>query len=224
MKIQDRRKDYYDWVAWQYGGGDPRLVYLRGSKIDLNQQVGVKLNKSSNIQYCLAGKIPHLSNELEAKYNLKWCVVCGVGYLIVHNKQTQTATFLEPGTDIYEYLDRHFFSFDKHKTLKEEYFGVAHESLKILSKIIKQPVFMIKDVCFPTGWKDYRLVLLEPEIPMLKDLGFTKIIEPEQMYQQISMFYADITDTTPPNYKTVDDKNRLVQRGFDPKTSFRGKP
>jgi hypothetical protein len=29
MVIKSTFKDYYDWVAYKYGGGDPRVVYVR---------------------------------------------------------------------------------------------------------------------------------------------------------------------------------------------------
>lgn len=29
MKIQSKFKDYYDYIAWQYGGGDEKCVYER---------------------------------------------------------------------------------------------------------------------------------------------------------------------------------------------------
>jgi len=29
MKIISPFKDYYDWIAGKYGGGDPRMVYTR---------------------------------------------------------------------------------------------------------------------------------------------------------------------------------------------------
>ncbi len=60
-------------------------------------------------------------------------------------------------------------------------------------------------------------------VPILKDIGFNHVQSPEQTYQDISYYMANVLrenpDVVPP--VKIADKDRIVQHGFDLKQSFR---
>ena len=56
--------------------------------------------------------------------------------------------------------------------------------------------------------------------PKLKDYGFEKIVAPFTVFQEISMYLANIL-VEQKEVISVDDKHRLEQHGFDLKQSFR---
>ena len=47
MRIISKTKDYYDWVAGKYGGGDPRVIYGRRSNVERDGNV---IKKEFNAQ------------------------------------------------------------------------------------------------------------------------------------------------------------------------------
>ena len=39
IRINSNFKDFYDYVAWQYEGGDPKFLYLRHRSVDSRKAV-----------------------------------------------------------------------------------------------------------------------------------------------------------------------------------------
>jgi hypothetical protein len=106
----------------------------------------------------------------------------------------------------------------------DEIWGVPNKSCVDISRQLQVPVFVIEPTPRLSGLKKSPQVAVSREIPNLGKLGFASEIPAEQMYQNISMFMAslrDSPDSVPP--VSVSDKDRLVQKGFDAKISFRGK-
>jgi hypothetical protein len=177
-------------------------------------------------------------------WKLKWLCLTGKIYLVLEESApkapeevahplqdyfTFTPTRLrllqEPHqcfSDFSEYSERRFRGrecMEKVRNLSE---GIYSEDVVNLSRQVGSPAFFLSH--FSIQGTDLCAAVL-PETPRLGDLGLAKKIPPERIYQEISYFVGNTLlkspDIEPP--AEVSEKSRLVQRGFDPKTSFRGK-
>lgn len=215
MKIISPFKDYYDWVAGKYGGGDPRLVYKR-TKID-----------GKNIENCfirviISGRSYDLSTlnadryrRGKSTYNFNFLIFCGRQYLVVKNGDATNILSEDKHPDLWEILNRtpkRIASLLANPTSIDFYFGKQTQFAENLCKQYDQPVLLIVD-----GG------MVSNRIPVLQDVGFASIMSAEQCYQEISHFLGNVLrenpDTKPPIQ--VDDKYKIIGAGFDTKTSFR---
>lgn len=222
MKIKSGMKDYYDYVAYQYGGGDPRIVYVRSKITHID---GVEDND------LMAPKPPdpdtyydYLTREY-GKYCPRWCVVCGVQYIILIKQSVLDDPYarLYNKPKYYELLTEEHPIWHKPKktrwmqTHPFEHHGKEYKYLAEISKKLKSPVFTMS-----TNWLAEHFYI-DDTVPNLGDLGFDKLIKPEQMYQNISMWMGNVLrsppDDNPP--KSINNEERIIAHGFDLKTSFR---
>jgi hypothetical protein len=236
MQIQSRFKDYYDYVPFLNGGsGDPKIFYDRPrflltsiedepSHIDFKVPAGFFPLRLPSV-----GQFLSLTNE-KWEWVLRWVCVAGNFYLSFdrHSKDANSESFslLSEGDpcfkDFQKMTQRMHHGREYLVTLKEVLKGKPSFNLVQLSREVGSPVFFI-DTPFSKG--SQKLARVPNETPILKNLGFSKVVPPTQMYQDISYFVGNTLnespDLSPP--EKVSDSVRLVQRGFDPKTSFRGK-
>jgi hypothetical protein len=102
--------------------------------------------------------------------------------------------------------------------------GVPNSACVEVSKKLQIPVFFLEDPHYKHLREPFH-VTLNRTVPNLGELGFASLFTAEQMYQEIAMFLTSLRDN-PDSLPPVDisDKDRLTQKGFDAKISFRGKP
>lgn len=233
MKIQSKFKDYYDYVEYLYSqeGGDPSNTYVRKELSQPDQpdssNVYVTVNETDNIP-----DVPRQRNYEEIlPWAFKWCSVCGELYLLVSKicltPEWRLVTEDHPSlSQVYSGHSSRWFE----EVKMGEIIGVPNKSCVSVSKQLHAPVFIIETIQSQPwlrglrGLKKSPQVAVSREIPNLGKLGFASVTPAEQMYQNISMFMAslrDSPDSIPP--VNVSDKDRLVQKGFDAKISFRGK-
>jgi hypothetical protein len=214
MKIISKHTDYYDWVANRYGGGDPRLVYNR------------KNIETTSVR--IFGNIPHEPAmryvKDRSRWDKKWCCVCGKLYLLVSPEGKNEWTLIDKNSPVF--LNLLILFWDKEEKEIDYYLGRKCEGVDVIAKRLKLPVFCIASIkgSIIPGSSAEQTVGIEPEVPCLRDLGFQRLIPAEQMYQEISMYLANVRSTErdlPP--LGISNNERLRQRGFDKKTSFRGK-
>ena len=100
MKIISPFKDYYDWVAGKYGGGDPRLVYKR-TKIE------GKDTKDRSMHDIVSGRLYQLSTlnadryrQGKSTYTFNVLIFCGRQCLVVKVGGV-TNIFLKKNIQIY---------------------------------------------------------------------------------------------------------------------------
>jgi hypothetical protein len=231
MKIKSPHKDYYDYIAHQYGGGDPKVVYVR-SKITAVDGVD-----DSKLTYKIPSGRGHgyansTERSLNLDYHFKWCVVCGKQYIVVvDNKKSHLRSeyrLLTEGHPVYEVIEKdkkkreraygHFYKYFGYRMGLEGFIdqhGIEIPDLINLSRQLKSPVFTM-DV-----YRNH--IEIDDIVPNLKMLGFDKLIGPEQMYQQISLWVGntlkEFPDDNPP--KSINNEERILAHGFDLKDSFR---
>lgn len=223
MKIQSRFRDYYDYVAHQYGGGDPRVLYLR-DRIVPQIFYGGNIYESG-IDVKVEGLARTLYATNSSRYSVdigyEWLVVCGKAYLVVGYKdsfyhQAKDYHVIDKVTDkvlLEELTCGRWGSTDK---TFEDFCGLRSEIFNDISRSIKHPVYTI------TRW-DNHSAHIKSRIPILQDLGFSSIVKPETLYQELAYYISNVmvesADIKPPTQ--VSNKDRIQQYGFDLKQSFR---
>lgn len=229
MKISSKWKDYYDYVAHIYGGGDPSILYLRKRLIEkpINEYAPDCI---SIVQDGLKRPVD-LRFASNPSYSTKWLAVCGRYYLLLLSNDLDAKweildEDLHPKVWAWMFDRGYVFGGKKHSWSshyhpprnKNYYLGELSKELIQLTKKVGAPVFTF-NMC-PVNKND---VNVDPVVPVLGDLNFHKFFSPEQLYQEISYFIVntmkDSPDMMPPT--VMSDKEKITQHGFDIKQSFR---
>ena len=217
MKIISPFKDYYDWVAGKYGGGDPRLVYKRTNIEGKNIKDRFWRDIVSGRSYPLSTLNVDRYRQGKSMYAFNVLIFCGRQYLVVNVGGVTNILSEEKHPDLWEILNRTpkgIASLLVEHTSIDFYLGKQTQFAENLCKQYDQPVLLIGDELGP---------MVSNRIPVLQDVGFASIMSAEQCYQEISHFLGNVLrenpDTKPPIQ--VDDKYKIIGAGFDTKTSFR---
>jgi hypothetical protein len=234
MKILSKFKDYYDYVEYLYSqeGGDPANTYVRRDVEGRDEysdecfSIGAK------------GGIPPKPSPKDDIYwkrnpdvfpwSYKWCSVCGKLYLLVTEKPGVCLPKYKLITEAHPSLDL-VYSRSPGVWFKEpdikDLIGVPNSACVEVSKKLQIPVFILGESYIPKHLREPPHITLNRTVPNLGELGFASLFTAEQMYQEIAMFLTSLRDN-PDSLPPVDisDKDRLTQKGFDAKISFRGKP
>lgn len=228
MKIKSSFKDYYDHVAHKYGGGDPNVVYVRHRLkplVDLGvlkYDEGIPFDfKVKRDLHLIEATKSYLNTEYQ-DYKFKYLVIAAKWYLLVSRSTEEKF---------------HVLSKEKHQKLVETltkrkrwsqqrdfgyYVGCEDPQLIDLSRLVNTPVFIIAG--YERFWKLKKVLMkVEGNIPILADLGIAAIYPAEQIYQDLAYFVGnkihESPDANPP--VSVSNKDKILQFGFDLKTSFR---
>lgn len=235
MIIQSQFKDYYDFVAQQYGGGDPKIIYERKP---FTQQWSVEQD------YRRAGGSPRDATirlrpwpwdaryaiEKDEGWQCKWLCVAGKYYLLVNNHVGATWTlFRKDHIAVMEFL-----GLDTPKQKRQGRYWVRNW----LSMRDRHP-FDYYIAKHPTAGRDQYLIEfhrkiqaavftytergVDEQIPILADLGFPKLIDPYSLYQDLSYFVGNLLHESPDMKPPVEVSNadKIHAAGFDLKQSFR---
>lgn len=231
MKIITNFKDYYDHIAFKYGGGDPKIVYLRPFHLKIDSEA---LNDYNEFEFLTKlGSLYLRHYDWSKTYNTDIRVIV-VGDIVF----TQIREVIHPPySNQYEdvkYLNWRMITekdllnkdkdysrwwlrrFGRSEDLKlSDFINFTDPKLVKVCKMVGTPVFYIN--VFKRGVK------VDIECPNLGNDGIASYISPEDMYQHLSYFVGnkmkDSPDTMPPI--KVEDKHKIVGHGFDLKTSFR---
>lgn len=221
MKIKSRFKDYYDYVAHLYGGGDERITYVREPLPD------DKLVVTVNSRVSFYG--PNLN---EIKTDVKFLVVNGLVYTLVATTDDKGLRgpyklFTEKnfGSEIQGLMIKYRYGYQSEKIIKwEKYFGVEEPLATAISQSIQTPVFIVES--FDYDWSvrsPTTKIIIDKNIPILQEYGINHYIQPEQLYQDIAYYVSNKMVTSPDLevHDNMTDKEKIVQHGFDLKQSFR---
>lgn len=218
MVIKSPFKDYYDFVAYQYGGGDPRLVYARNRITSVVPDKPWKESLTVEIEDCL------LVDPF--RYNRQWpnrqidylyLVITGKAYLLAR----PYSYLSKEDISTYRYSvnpDENIPLWRRHNRIE---FGKEYPFLVELCRKVKSPVFAISEVKYLS---DRRAdISICGQCPILGRLGIPALIDPYQMYQDISMFMGNKMKETPDTKPPVElsNKQKILKAGFDLVRSFR---
>lgn len=219
MKIKSRFKDYYDYVAHAYGGGDERVTYVREP---LKDEVTVALHKNHGLSD------PYLDTT---RTKIKYLAINGKYYVLLSvaddsGVYSKYELFTEKnfGHRLDGIITRYRgWTGAKAKNMRwEHYFDCESDTIVMISQQIAQPVFIIDSVSWDSKRREYSY-LIDRTIPLLQEYGINHYIQPEQMYQETA-YYISNKMVTSPDLVVVDnmsDKEKIAQHGFDLKQSFR---
>lgn len=233
MKIKSNFKDYYDFVGHQYGGGDPMTTYARDRIAPPKRFCASGDAIESGVTVTVSRFPGILKTHSIGGYRCSVLACAGKGYLVVkkwpdlysapvredefrilsRNEHPDLVEAIEKGTRIQSLLN------ERARTV-EDYLGVPSEGFVEASRALNAPVFMIEHVSAANNGVTLHV---SGKIPVLANLGMSARVAPEQMFQDLEYFIGNVMrvspDLAPP--VVVADKDRIVQHGFDLKTSFR---
>lgn len=229
MKIISPFKDYYDRVALQYGGGDPKVVYVRNrivpDRIDnINkQQYDFFTQEGLSKEFIRNGNFPSIPSptgygpadeRIETTYRL--LVVAGRGFYIcrrvdtsdwyahgIHDWRLCTNDDLPKrrGENVSQWVGRH---------------GQYRTKLVNLCKAIGHPVLLLES-------RDSYEAAYWNRVPNLGELGLQSVYQAEQLYQDLAMFIGNVMTENPDMMPTTPqtDIQKAEAHGFDKRQSFR---
>lgn len=212
MIIQSKFKDYYDWVAKRYGGGDPRIVYERGP-IGYREYKPHLYSSSANPLSRILHDPFSISDLRRDKTFAIYVVIAGKAFLALHPYQLTA-----PSLNDYRLAPLDFFTRNRRRWSRAESLKLGYEYPAIveLCRIVGHPVFACS-----VDW--HRGLLIREMCPILGNIGLPSIIPPEQMYQELAYFVGNlmrhVPDIQPP--VEVNNKQKILKAGFDPVISFR---
>ena len=227
MKIISKFKDYYDNVAWTWGGGDPKIRYERRD-----------LPESLKIEYrdIMAPISVKYHRDMHNRYDQRILIVGERVYTVFSMSFEQRVSCDNYGPTKYFLPDETHEIITKDRRHLRDWKKdgpriLYHKSpLAIeLCKRVGQPVFWIGHQYYPKAkWIDRENHFIEigGAIPRLCEIrNFAKFYPPDQIYQDLSYVIGNLMHEPPDDNPPVQvgEKIRLEKHGFDPKTSFRGK-
>lgn len=224
MKIISNFKDYYDWVAQRYGGGDPLNVWLRRDTTNPDMfGLGVTF---PDLEVPDTGLSSYSWREKDADqgWELDFCVLNGVAYPTVRKwtgrlleKEFEPYKVLRPNSPFVDFYLKardpsRYYQLSAKQQIQDWLNPTVSPHLIKISQLVHQPAFVITGPNSVSG-----------QLPRLGELGFAALFSAEQTYQNLSYFVGnylrDSADLNPP--AAVSDRDRIVQHGFDLKRSFR---
>lgn len=222
MKIKSRFKDYYDYVAHQYGGGDERIVYNREPLTDEQTVVQVETSRRLPVRYEFYTPI---RLDVLGCYR-KYLAINGRYYMLIatRNEKGLVGPYQLWTEENFGHRLNEVFKPSRYdsKVYKEWAlgFGVESEAVVNISRQIKQPVFLIDHFNGAVGTKS---VYIDRNIPILEHYGINHHIPPEQMYQEIAYYVSNKMVSSPDLvvHDNMTDQEKILQHGFDFKQSFR---
>jgi hypothetical protein len=224
MVIKSPFRDYYDWVATKYGGGDPRIVYAR-TRLKPLPRPG-ETEKPLIVQTKHAPPSPQ-----HFRYGKSWApsdkswallVVTGKMYLLskpILDLSVGISNYrLEPLVDPDQSKHKYYPWRNRH----EVEFGKEYPWLIELCRDVGHPVFVIGNVEHRTRREETE-VHVAAQCPILGEIGLAKLIPAEQMYQDLSYFVGNRMHKTPDVEPPVElsNKQKIIKAGFDLVQSFR---
>jgi len=175
-------------------------------------------------------------------WKFRWCSFCGKLYLLVADYIANgSSPLLSGGFGDYHVVRedhpvlevvtaaRWGWKMKRERPLFSSIFGAYNETCVNLSKLLNSPVLLIENFgdkrsAYNGNSKGTCTVVINPVVPNLGKLGFPAFMPPEVAYQEIAMFLGHMRDNPDQNPPiNVSDRDRLIQKGFDAKASFRGK-
>lgn len=213
MKIISNYRDYYDHQAHVYGGGDPKIVYVRNHKHITVPELDFWDWKCKSVDILQDVYMLHYDSRNDYNPELRGIVIGDIFFAQIRYDMKSDYVLLQEKDIKHGVRSEWFWRNKQHKL--DMFINHVDSSLIDFCKHINIPVFMFN----VTREK----LIVDVNCPNLGKLGIASYISAEQMYQHLSYFIGnkmkDNPDTIPP--VNVDDKFKIMGHGFDIKRSFR---
>lgn len=237
MKIQSRVKDYYDYVAHIYGGGDPKNTYVRDYIIpDQVSDASDKFEETETLrepefEMWVPSDYERHDNRQQQFFGI---AVAGKVYVVTRahkdpiwnygNKayeggETEPWQIARWGDTRRPRKFHRYSQLDKEREQQHDDSDFVQCGVKVanavsVSKKLNAPIF--KFDC-DRGTRVYG------RYPLLSEYGIPAVLPPEQAYQEISMFRMSVINQSPDSMPRADMTNvqKVESHGFDKRISFR---
>lgn len=229
MKIIDRNKDYYDYLAYQSGDDFP-VFDRRGSVLLTKQMLCDVINRGDGGYYYSEGR--KISAPL-VPYNK---------YISPFEKRTPIEELfflvvLAAGVNIF-FLKWNKLCYENKETLCD--FSMELFCKRKWYEYTGAPLalYTVNPFSFPFGkamsvdWKRENManISLDPllqqngglsAVPILQGAGFASVISPEEIYFGIDEYLLAAKNDKPMESAGLTDTDKAINHGFDKRTSFR---
>jgi hypothetical protein len=225
MKISSQFKDYYDHVAHMYGGGDPKILYLRNRLGTMERYSTDAFVTGLDIEQ--KGLPTAHDDEIMRKwrYDSKWLAINGKLYLILNKvagmyeapiPENWTVLNEQRHPEIWTYLHTSRWTWRRDAN-EEKFIGREMPEVLELSRKVSAPVFTFESS------PRHNNVKVDGNIPILSTMGIPALIPAEQLYQDIAYFIGNTMKGSPDMMPAIvqTDKEKIAAAGFDLKASFR---
>jgi hypothetical protein len=233
MKIQSRFRDYYDYVAHIYGGGDPKNTYVRDIIVpDRVTPLGEKFEETAEFrepefELWVPGDYQLADGSVQQFFGIS---IAGKVYIVtrVHNVGTWSYTnnrYEGDHTEPWKIATYGDLSKRQIRAYRQSLpsgrepdhvirCGVPSPEAGALSKRLKAPVFK---------FDNHYSTRVYGRCPLLSEYGIPPVLEPEQAYQEISMFLMSVVNESPDSMPRAEMTNvqKVESHGFDKRISFR---
>jgi hypothetical protein len=227
--IQSPFKDYYDFVANQFGGGDPRIVYVR-KRLTPQKNNGNKIYES-NFEIEIEGGSPlvDLTSWFCGDQQETQTVFLVVAAKLYRMTQPKNGMYRSYFTNVNNYkvqspeetaedIKKRRYRWARHSFT----YGIEQPFLVDLSRQIQAPVFVVREA--HGLWKSLKTcITIAGQCPILQVVGMPTLIPPTRMYQDLAYFVGNTLHNTPEQQPPVEVTNeqKILKAGFDLKQSFR---
>jgi hypothetical protein len=224
MRIISQFKDYYDFVAYLHGGGDPLITYNRHRLVPLRQSYGSLMTGTLSIEQegVRQAEVDYSYVRHPSTAYYKWLVVCGRYFLMVQLIGESDWNIFSEKLHPHQWKNKiGRTTWDNPvKTTPEKYLNCpGGPELIELHKKVGAPVFT-----YSTRFNGRKMIAeIDGEIPNLGEIGMAPLVAPEIMYQDISFFVGNVLKVSPEQMhpSPMSNKDKISSHGFDLVQSFR---
>ncbi len=251
MKIVSGWRDYYDFVAHTYGGGDPKVIYNRDYVVPDRVSHGVPHEDEKHVTVDWSPSIPHSIQTISAgiaqvqKHEFGALVVMdrvfilersgdmeGVGESIVNVRKDWHIT----SRPILNFQMGNPYAIMK----KGEDFAEntpLHQKRRMQELMGDERSYRnyseqgrkydgARALCVFAGApvlvvRGNHRPIIKGRTPKLSSLGLAAYIDPQQLYQELAMFVGNVLKPVEQAPSNMKDIEKVVAHGFDKKASFR---
>lgn len=237
MRIISSFVDYYDHIQGLSGGGDPKVVYYRNPPKETPDLSGINVYLPTNqLPVFLRKKTEdEVVNEFAQKHGIRYITSIKVVFVAGRAFEIYKRDLVQPIQRIGKTAaeDVHALDAIKNKEDRERAasYVVPEYQLRSVYKSFEDGAPALEMTrkagipVFATAHTHGSNHFMDDRIPRLGELGFPRIIEASQLYQEIAYCITSLIprnpDTMPQVHRT--DKEKVESHGFDTKRSFRPK-
>lgn|SRR5574344_78507 len=229
MKILDKYKDYYDFLSHTIDSDDTIFFDRRGST--LFYPISINIDDSMTEKDIIKFATYDMSFDRKCILGL----YSGYSLFLFEVKTLPSEDENDPHRFQLENSDRYMtysisyigsrknYERDIHEPILEFYSLTDNSPFNVrYKKGYKSPNFVtsnLKNAKVRRIWDTYETK--EYSVPILKDTFIAKFIHPEDIYYSIEEFISSKKNDIDTESKGLTDKEKVINHGFDTKSSFR---
>jgi len=223
MKIKSAWRDYYDWVANQYGGGDPSVVFVR-DRVASVEDSHMLLEWRKDAERALFVYVPKdryvMIEGVEYTLERKLLIVAGKPYFAQRTTRDPLQDSWRRKPHEQEAMVQHIERHSRPWSLIDGASYVAKNAEMYGDQAYERLARHLGCASFTVERSVYSDTLrIEGYTPCLNDYGFASVVEAQTMYQELALFVGSLKNEAPDLNMT--DVQKVEAHGLDKRWSFR---